>query len=370
MRIPLVDLAAQHAEVADEVAAGLAEVFAATAFVGGPDVGAFEEEYAGFVGAAHCVGVANGTDALELALRAVGVTAGGEVVLPANTFIATAEAVSRIGAVPVPADVDEEHLLIDPAAVERAITSATQAVVPVHLFGQAAQVEALEALCTSAGIPIVEDAAQAQGARRHHRTAGTLGRAAATSFYPGKNLGAAGDAGAVTTDDDEVAARVRLMAAHGSPAKYVHDVVGMNSRLDTVQAVYLRAKLARLEKWNDLRRTAATRYTEMLADHPGIRVPRVLPGNEDVWHLYVVRVEDRDRVLDALVTAGVGAGIHYPTPVHLTGAYADLGHRSGAFPVAEAAAGRILSLPMHPHLTEAMQENVVDRLVRAVEGGR
>jgi dTDP-4-amino-4,6-dideoxygalactose transaminase len=370
MSIPFVDLAAQHAEVADEVRAGLDAVFATTAFIGGPDVGAFEEEYAGFVGAAHCVGVANGTDALELALRAVGVGAGGEVVLPANTFIATAEAVSRIGAVAVLVDVDEEHLLIDPAAVERAVTGATQAVVPVHLFGQTAPVEALEGLCRSAGVPLVEDAAQAQGARRHGRSAGSLGRAAATSFYPGKNLGAAGDAGAVTTDDEEVASQVRLLAAHGSPSKYVHDVIGVNSRLDTVQAVYLRAKLARLEKWNELRRRAAARYSTLLADHPGIRVPRVMPGNEDVWHLYVVQVDDRDRVLDELGATGVGAGIHYPTPVHLTRAYAGLGHRPGDFPVAEAAAGRILSLPMHPHLTETAQEQVVSRLVAAVAGGR
>jgi dTDP-4-amino-4,6-dideoxygalactose transaminase len=214
----------------------------------------------------------------------------------------------------------------------------------------------------------VEDAAQAQGARRHGRAAGSLGRAAATSFYPGKNLGAAGDAGAVTTDDPEVAAHVRLLAAHGSPSKYVHDVIGMNSRLDTLQAVYLRAKLARLEKWNDLRRRAAARYTALLADHPGIRTPASLPGNEDVWHLYVVRVADRDRVLSELAEAGVGAGIHYPTPVHLTRAYAGLGRGRGSFPATEAAADRILSLPMHPHLTETVQEQVVAHLVRAAAG--
>ena len=226
MKVPLVDLAAQHAEVADEVRAGLDAVFAATAFVGGPDVAAFEREYAALVDVDHCVGVANGTDAVELALRAVGVEAGGEVILPANTFIATAEAVSRIGAIPVPVDVDPRHLLIDPTAVERAFTPRTQAVVPVHLYGQCAPVDHLTYICAAAGVPLVEDAAQAQGALHRGRPAGALGRAAATSFYPGKNLGAAGDAGAVTTDDPDLAQRVRVMGAHGSPARYVHEVVG------------------------------------------------------------------------------------------------------------------------------------------------
>lgn len=366
--VPLVDLAAQHAEVADEVRAGMEAVFAATAFVGGPQVTDFEREYAAFVGAAHCVGVANGTDALELALRAVGVRPGGEVVLPANTFIATAEAVSRIGATPVLVDVDAEHLLIDPDRVWEALTRRTQAVVPVHLFGQVAPVEELLPLCDAAGIPLVEDAAQAQGARRHGRPAGSLGAVAGTSFYPGKNLGAAGDAGAVTTDDDDVARAVRVLGAHGSPRKYEHERVGMNSRLDTLQAVYLAAKLARLEKWNERRRWAADRYAELLADAPGVRLPTTLAGNEDVWHLYVVRVADRDRVLAGLGAAGVGAGVHYPTPLHLTAAYAHLGHGPGSFPVAERAAEQILSLPMYPHLTEDQQTRVAETLVAAVGG--
>ncbi len=252
MTIPFVDLASQHEEIADEVRAGLEAVFATTSFVGGPEVAAFESEYADYVGARHCVGVANGTDALELALRASGVRPGGEVVLPANTFIATAEAVSRIGATPVLVDVDDEHLLIDPAQVERTLTVRTQAVVPVHLYGQIAPIDELAPICADAGVPIVEDAAQSQGATRHGRGAGTLGLVAATSFYPGKNLGAAGDAGAVTTSAPELAERVRVLGAHGSATRYVHDVIGMNSRLDAVQAIYLRAKLSRLEKWNEL----------------------------------------------------------------------------------------------------------------------
>ncbi len=364
MSIPFVDLGAQHAEIADEVRTGVEDVFARTAFVAGAEVSLFEQEYAAYLGAGHCVGVANGTDALELALRGAGVRAGGEVILPANTFIATAEAVSRIGAVPVLVDVDEEHLLIDPTRVEEKLGARTQAVVPVHLFGQAAPVEQVQALCADAGIPVVEDAAQSQGARRHGLAAGTLGQAAATSFYPGKNLGAAGDAGAVTTPDEALAARVRVLAAHGSPTRYRHDVIGMNSRLDTIQAVYLRAKLARLEKWNQLRRDAADRYAALLAglEPAGLRLPGVAPGNEHVWHLYVVRVPERDRVLSGLAERGIGAGIHYPTPVHLTPAYAGLGQGPGTFPVAERAAGQILSLPMHPHLTLGQQEAVAQAL--------
>ena len=364
MNIPLVDLAAQQAEIADEVSAGLAEVFATTAFIGGKPVQEFELGYAEATDVAHCIGVANGTDALELALRGVGVRPGGEVVLPANTFIATAEAVSRIGATPVLVDVDPEHLLIDPDLVAAAITDRTQAVVPVHLFGQVAPVERV--LEVAGGVPVVEDAAQSQGATRFGRFAGGLAAAAGTSFYPGKNLGAAGDAGGVTTQDAEVAARIRVLANHGSARKYDHEVVGMNSRLDTVQAVVLNAKLRRLAAWNEARRHAAARYSELLADVDGVRVPRSAKGNVDAWHLYVVRVQERDAVLRSLNEAGVGAGIHYPVPVHLTKAYASLGLGAGSFPVAEQAAAEILSLPLHPHLTSDQQQVVVAALKAAV----
>jgi len=366
MNIPLVDLGAQHAEIADEVRAGLDEVFARTAFVGGPAVGRFETAYAAYVGAAHCVGVANGTDALELALRAAGVRPGGEVILPANTFIATAEAVSRIGALPVLVDVDPTYLLIDPAAVRAALTSRTEAIVPVHLFGQVAPVEEIGKIAADAGVPMIEDAAQSQGARRFGQPAGSFGLAAGTSFYPGKNLGAAGDAGGVTTSDAAVARTVRVLSAHGSEHKYDHETIGFNSRLDTVQAVYLEAKLRRLEGWNAARRTAAERYGVALATVAGVVAPTSAEGNEDVWHLYVVQVDERDRVLASLHDAGVGAGIHYPTPLHLTAAYADLGLGRGAFPVAEAAADRILSLPMYPHLTADQQDAVVEALATAV----
>ena len=364
--IPFVDLGAQQREIDEEVQAGLHRVFETTAFIGGPDVTAFENEFASFLDTAHCVGVGNGTDALELALRAAGVQSGGEVILPANTFIATAEAVSRIGAVPVLVDVDPDHLLIDPRAAVAAITHRTQAIMPVHLYGQTAFVEQLKPVTEREGIPIIEDAAQAQGASRLGRQAGSLGTAAGTSFYPGKNLGAAGDAGAVVTDDAGLAERVRVLGEHGSPQKYRHSVVGMNSRLDTVQAVVLRAKLARLRTWNDRRRAAASRYAELLSGLEEIWLPTEAPGNHHVWHLFTVQLDDRDTILDGLRAAGIGAGVHYPVPVHLSEAYAHLGYSRGDFPVTEAAAERLLSLPMFPHITSAQQEYVVQVLARTV----
>jgi len=368
VRVPFLDLAAQQAEVADEVLPLWERLFSDAAFVGGEHVDGFERDYAEYIGVDHCIGVGNGTDAIELALRAVEVRPDDEVIMPANTFIATAEAASRIGAVPVFVDVDPDQLLIDPAAVESAITARTRAIVPVHLFGQTAPMDAITPIAERHGLVIVEDAAQAQGASSTVGRAGSLGRVAATSFYPGKNLGAAGDAGAVLTDDPAVAEIVRNLGAHGSSVKYVHDRVGVNSRLDAVQAAVLRAKLRRLDGWNAARRAAAARYADLLADVPGVRVPTVRPGNEDVWHLYVVRVDERDRLMAALDAGGIGVGIHYPTPVHLTAAYAHLGYRRGAFPVAETASEQILSLPMFPHLTEAQQERVVDEISRVADG--
>lgn len=369
MKVPFLDLASQQAEIADEVLPVWQAQFAAAAFIGGPEVAAFEREYAGYIGARYCVGVANGTDAVELALRAVGICPGDEVIVPVNTFIATAEAVTRIGAIPVFVDVDAEFLLIDPAAVEVAITPRTRAIIPVHLYGQTAPMEALTELAETHGLAIVEDAAQAQGASSTAGRAGSIGRVAATSFYPGKNLGAAGDAGAVLTDDPGIAEFVRNLGAHGSSVKYVHDRAGMNSRLDAVQATVLRAKLRRLDGWNTARRAIAARYAELLADVPGVRVPAVRPGNEHVWHLYVVQVAERDWVLTELGAAGIGAAIHYPTPLHLTTAYSGLGYHAGQFPVAEAAAGRILSLPMFPHLGADQQAAVVAVLATATMSG-
>jgi dTDP-4-amino-4,6-dideoxygalactose transaminase len=366
--VPLVDLAAQHAAVAEEIAEGWRQVLAKTSFIAGPQVAAFESEYAAFIGVRHCVGVANGTDAIEIALRALGVGPGDECILPANTFIATAEAVWRVGARPVLVDcADDGTYLIDTSAVEGALTPRTRAIIPVDLYGQAAQVERLLPLAESAGAWIVEDAAQAQGARRGGRSVGTLGHVAATSFYPGKNLGAYGDAGAVLTDSGELAARIRMIADHGSRNKYDHEAIGFNSRLDTLQAVVLSAKLRRLAGWNAARQAAAQRYDDLLASVADVITPRVLDGNEHVWHLYVVRVPDRDRVIKELHAAGIGAGIHYPVPVHLAPAAAGLGHAVGAFPVAERAAREVLSLPLFPGITPAQQERVVSVLIAALQ---
>jgi dTDP-4-amino-4,6-dideoxygalactose transaminase len=363
--IPLVDLAAQQREVAEEIASGWARVVERSAFVLGEEVRRFEEAFAAFCGVRHCVGVANGTDALEIALRAVGVSAGDEVILPANSYVASAFAVTRLGAIPVLVDVDPVHLLIDPARVADRVGRRTRAVMPVHLYGQCAPVEDLLPLLP-AHVAIVEDASQAQGARRHGRVAGALGAAAAMSFYPSKNLGAYGDAGGVVSDSDEIARAVRVFANQGSEGRDRHVVRGANSRLDTLQAVVLSAKLSRLADWNAARAAAAARYETLLASVPGVRAPAVLPGNEHVWHLYVVRVPRRDDVRAALSGASIGTGVHYPAPIHLQEAFADLGHGRGDFPEAERAADEVLSLPMHPHLSQDQQEEAIRALRLAV----
>ncbi|WP_315772740.1 DegT/DnrJ/EryC1/StrS family aminotransferase [Rhodococcoides kroppenstedtii] len=368
MTVPFVDLRAQQAEIHDEIVPALEDLLRSAAFVGGPAVARFERDYAAFVGVDHCVGVGNGTDAVELALRGVGVGPGDEVILPANTFVATAEAVSRIGADPVLVDVDPASLLLDPDAAARAVTERTAAIVPVHLYGQTAPMDEILAVADAHGLAVVEDAAQSQGATRNGRSAGSFGRAAATSFYPGKNLGAAGDAGAVLTSDPEVAQRIRVLAAHGSARRYEHEVIGLNSRLDALQAVVLSAKLARLEKWNRARQDAAGRYAALLGDLDFLELPSSQPGNDDVWHLHVVRTDRRDELATALTDAGIGTGIHYPTPIHLTRAYRGLGLGPGSFPVAERAAGRILSLPMYPHLTADQQERVAEVVRRVCVG--
>ena len=363
--IPLVDLGAQHREVAAEVADGFAAVLEATAFIGGPDVSTFEAEFAAYCDAEHCVGVANGTDAIELALRGLGIGRGDEVIVPANTFIATAEAVDRAGADVVLVDCDADHLLIDPELVGDRITPRTKAVIGVDLYGQIAPFERL-AQVVPEGVALIEDAAQSQGARRHGRPIASGVAAAPTSFYPGKNLGAYGDGGAVLVHDEALAQRIRAIGGHGGLRRYEHDYIGFNSRLDTLQAVVLRAKLRRLEGWNERRRAAAERYAEMLAGVEQVVAPATADGNLHVWHLYVVRVADRDRVLGEMNANGIGAGIHYPAPVHLTAAFAGLGKGAGSFPVAEAAAPKLLTLPLYPHITPEQQERVVEMLVKAL----
>jgi dTDP-4-amino-4,6-dideoxygalactose transaminase len=362
--IPFVDLGFQNRAIADEVLEGWSRVVEEGAFVLGRPVARFEEAYAGFCGLLHCVGVGNGTDALELALRGMGLGRGDEVILPTNSFVATAEAVCRAGGVPVLVDVDPDALLIDPEGAAERIGPRTRAIVPVHLYGQVAPMEALQSVCEGR-VALLEDVAQAQGATRNGRMAGGFGVASATSFYPSKNLGAYGDAGAVLTDSSDIALLVRALRDHGSLEKHDHPLLGTNSRLDTLQAVVLLAKLRHLRSWNELRREAAIRYHQLLEGIDAVRRPVVLDGNEHVWHLYVVRVARRDAVLAALADARIEAGVHYPVPIHLQGAFRHLGHRKGDLPVAEAAAGEILSLPIYPGITPAQQERVVDVLRRA-----
>jgi dTDP-4-amino-4,6-dideoxygalactose transaminase len=363
MEIPLVDLAWQHRAIADEVKVGLERVIESGAFILGPDVQAFEEEFAAASGVRHCIGVGNGTDALELACRALEIGHGDEVVVPANSFIASALAVVRAGAMPVLVDSDPVTHLLDTASALDRVGPKTRAIMPVNLFGQLAPCEAL----AEAPVPLLEDAAQSQGARRKGLRSGSLGALAGTSFYPGKNLGAYGDAGAVVTDDPQLAERVRRLRQHGSEQKYDHPEQGFNSRLDTLQAVVLRAKLRRLDAWNQDRRVAAGRYDELLAGLPGVVLPQTLEGNEHVWHLYTVRVPERDRVLAALNASGIGAGIHYPRPIHLQGAFQHLGHSRGDFPVAERAADELLSLPIYPGIRPDQQERVASVLAASLE---
>jgi dTDP-4-amino-4,6-dideoxygalactose transaminase len=364
--VPLVDLSLQHREIADEVNAGFERVLSSGAFVLGPDVTEFEREYAAFSGVNRCVAVANGTDAIELALRSAGVGEGDEVIIPANTFVASAGGIKRTGASPVLVDCDPSYLLMDPSQIESRISVRTRAILPVHLYGQLAPMSPIMEIAARHGLAVIEDAAQCQGAEQNGMRAGSFGHSAATSFYPGKNLGAYGDGGGIVTNSDAVADALLGLRNHGGTVKYQHPELGFNSRLDTMQAVVLRAKLRRLDGWNAERRAAADRYSALLAGVDGVVTPREFPGNVHVWHLYVVQVEERDRVLAALNAAGIGAGIHYPVPVHLQGAYRSLGHRVGDFPVAERAAGRILSLPIYPGITAEQQERVADELVAAL----
>lgn len=366
MEIPLVDLAIQHREIADDIKRGFDAVFEKTSFVHGPSVAEFEAAFAKFSGVRHCIGVGSGTDAIEMVLRAQEIGPGDEVIVPANTFIATALAVTRVGALPVFVDSDPVHHLIDVSKVKESINKRTRGILAVDLYGQVAPFELLEDLARGRGIAVIEDAAQSHGAVRNGCRAGGFGVAAATSFYPGKNLGAYGDGGAVLTNDDAFAEAVRHLGNWGGTVKYQHPRIGFNSRLDSLQAVVLSAKLERLPQWNEQRRDAAARYRELLAESGDIVLPEVNSDNEAVWHLYVIRVPERDRVLEALNEAGIGAGIHYPTPCHLQGAYASLGHARGSFPVAEKAADEILSLPIYPGITEQQQERVAEVLLRSI----
>jgi dTDP-4-amino-4,6-dideoxygalactose transaminase len=371
--IPLVDLSMQHAILRTALDRAIADTLDRGDFVLGAALRQFEADFATVCGAAHCVGVGTGTDALALGLAACGVGPGDRVITPANTFIATILGILRTGAQPVLVDCDPETALMDLAAAERAIDPQTKAIVPVHLYGQMVDPEALQALADRHRIIIFEDAAQAHLARRAGRVAGTVGRAAAFSFYPGKNLGAMGDAGAVLTHDPAIADRVRKFRNYGAPRKYFHEELGTNSRLDTLQAAVLNVKLPYLDRWNQERSTLAAAYDQRLADLANWGIQPIVnrAGAGHVYHLYVVRVLphcrlDRDELLAALQQANIFAGIHYPIPCHRQPALASLGYGAGAFPVTEQLAGEILSLPMFPGLTIDQLDRVVDTITQAV----
>lgn len=366
MKVPLLDLKRQHEPIAAEIQAAMARVIETSAFAGGPFVAAFEEDFARFCGTKFAIGVGNGTDALWFVLLALGVGPGDEVITVPNTFIATAEAISFCGAKPVFVDVDPETFNMDPASLEEAITPRTKAIIPVHLFGQTADMDAILKIAGRHGIKVLEDACQAHGATYKGRPAGSMGVAGAFSFYPGKNLGAMGEGGGIVTNDPEIASRVRMLRDHGQAQKYYHNVVGWNGRMDGIQGAVLQIKLRGLAAGNAQRAEHAEQYNRRFADCQEIATPIVGEGQTHVFHIYAVRVRDRDAVLARLHKAGIGAGIHYPVPLHLQVAYQSLGYSRGAFPVAEGLASQFLSLPMFPELTPAEVDFVADELLAAV----
>jgi len=364
--VPFLDLKAQYRSIKDEIAAAIEAVLENCDFVGGAAVEEFERDFAKFCQTAHAVGVSNGSDALYLALRALEIGPGDEVITVPNTFIATASAISRTGASVRFVDVDPATLEMDAYQLEHDITPRTRAILPVHLYGQMPDMDAILAIAAQHQIPVIEDAAQAHGATFRGRVAGSMGIAACFSFYPGKNLGAYGDAGAVVTNDAELASRIRRLRDQGRDTKYEHLMIGYNHRLDTLQAAVLKVKLRHLSQWNARRREIAALYRQFFQDCPAVRPLAVAPGQEAVYHLFIVQVEQRERVQERLKQQGIATGIHYPVPLHLQPAYAFLGLRRGTFPVSEAAAERVLSLPMYAEMSNAMVEHVATALRRAV----
>jgi dTDP-4-amino-4,6-dideoxygalactose transaminase len=368
-QVPFVDLSAQYRTIAAEIDETIARVIHDADYILGRDVRLFEGEFAAFCGAQCAVAVDSGTSALELALRAYDIGPGDEVITAANSFIASALAISHAGATPVLVDVDPCTYTIDAAAIEKAITPRTKAILPIHLYGHPAHMDAIAELAARHGLVVIEDACQAHGARYKGKRAGSLGHAAAFSFYPGKNLGAYGDGGAVVTNDRNIAKRVEMLRNYGQKEKYHHEFRGYNRRLDTLQAAVLRVKLKYLEKWNAARRSNAELYHKFL-EGSGVMTPGEAGGAESVWHLYVIRTEHRDVLREHLVSRGISAGIHYPIPIHLQPAYRDRGYQRGEFPVTEAYAQRILSLPMYAELTPELIHYVAQSIATFLSGKR
>jgi dTDP-4-amino-4,6-dideoxygalactose transaminase len=365
VKVPFVDLRAQYLAIRNDVQAAMTSVVEDAAFIGGKYVGAFEKEFAEFCGVKHAVGVSSGTSALHLALLALGIGPGDEVITAANTFIATTEAISHAGARFTLVDINPDNYTIDVSRIEGAITARAKAIIPVHLYGQMAEMDAIMEMARKHNLVVIEDAAQAQGAEYKGRRAGSYGNAAGFSFYPAKNLGAYGDAGIVVTNDKNVADRVRLFANHGRRTANDHSVEGFNARLDGIQAAVLSAKLPYLTRWNSLRRAAARRYDTLLSSL-NLITPKEMPEARHIYHLYVIRVMERDNVKAGLEAKGIGCGLHYPIPIHLLDAYKHIRKGQGSYPVTEAVAQEILSLPIYPEITTEQQEYVADCLKEIV----
>ncbi|MBI4032676.1 DegT/DnrJ/EryC1/StrS family aminotransferase [Candidatus Berkelbacteria bacterium] len=361
MHIPLVDLGRQYRSIEPEIRGAIDQVLADTAFILGPHAEQFETEFAAFCGTKHCVGLNSGTDGLLLAYAALGIGPGDEVITVANTFFATTEPLGHLGATPVFVDIDPETYLIDVSTIEAAITKRTKAIVPVHLYGQMAPMQPILAIARKHNLAVIEDCAQAHAAEQNGQKAGTYGDIGVYSFYPGKNLGAYGDAGCIITSNAKLAAAIRSLRDHGRLSKYEHATIGYSSRLDGIQAAILSAKLPHLAAWTETRRAHAARYTELLPST--MKKPVEAPGNQHVYHLYTIEVDERDEVLKRLKAAGIGAGVHYPIPLHRQPAYAHLGTKAGTLPVTERVATRILSLPMFAELQSEELEVVTQALV-------
>jgi len=378
MNIPFLDLKTQYQAIKDEVLPMLTDAMSNAAFVGGPQVAGFEEEFAAFCDAKYCAGVASGTDALRFALMAAGVGPGDEVITVPNTFIATTEAISQVGAKPVFVDIDPDTYNMDPNKLEdylkerlaphaSHLTPKPKAIIPVHLYGQPADMDAILDIASRFDLIVIEDACQAHGAIYKGRKAGSMGLAGCFSFYPGKNLGAYGEGGAVVSQDEDIINKIKMIRDHGQAKKYYHEFEGYNGRLDAIQAGILRIKLRRLEQWNNARRNNASYYNELLSQIPGIKTPQEANYARSVYHLYVILVENRDKLQAFLGEKGIGTGLHYPVPLHLQEAYKHLGYKEGSFPVAEEAAKELLSLPMFPELTREQIEYVATSIREFME---
>jgi len=362
MKVPFLDLQAHHAPHLEEYESAIRSVIASSAFAGGPFVAEFERDFAAYCHTKHAIGVGSGTEALWLSLLACGVGSGDEVITSPGTFLATAEAITYCGAKPVFVDIDEQTYTLDPSHLRAAITEKTRAIIPVHLFGQMADMDPIMTVSGEYGLPVVEDACQVHGAEYKGHRAGSMGKTGCFSFYPGKNLGAFGEAGAVVTDDDKIAQTLQAMRDHGQNRKYHHSKIGWNSRMDGIQGAVLQIKLRHLDKANNRRRAHAAHYNELLRDVEEIVLPVEAPYSRHVYHIYAIRVSDRDGLMKSFQEAGIGCGVHYPIPVHLQEAYRGLGHDEGDFPIAEQAANEFLSLPMYPELMPAQIERVAEQV--------